>query len=131
MIKEGAIYDCLVLTSVILNDGLEEIGRRAFKGCAFVRIDIPPSVRMIKNGAFSHTSLLRIDIPPNVRTIEEMAFCECSGLMTVILGNGLEEIGARAFSRTSLVRIDSPPQRQGDQGRGICQLLRFDDCDSQ
>ena len=51
----------------------------------------------------------RVQVHPSVRAIKDWAFWECSGLTTVILGDGLEEIGKRAFSRTSLVRINIPP----------------------
>ena len=91
---------------MILGDGLEEIGEYAFSYCkSLVRIDIPPSVRVIEEGAFDEcselttASLVRIDVPPNVRAIKDMAFRGCSGLTTVILGVGLEEIGRYAFVR--------------------------------
>jgi hypothetical protein len=54
---------------VILNDGLEEIGVRAFKGCALERIDIPLAVR----------------------EIDDMAFEECSNLLTVRFCDEIEE----------------------------------------
>jgi len=42
------------VATAILNDGdgLEEIGMDAFKRCALVRIDIPPSVRETDETAF-------------------------------------------------------------------------------
>jgi hypothetical protein len=46
------------LTTAILNDGLEEIGKWAFASCALVRIDIPPSVREIDETAFEECSNL-------------------------------------------------------------------------
>jgi len=67
--------------------GLEVIGVSAFWGCALVRINIPPSVREIKNNAFS----------------------DCSDLTTAILNDGLEEIGEGAFNGCGLVRIGIPP----------------------
>jgi hypothetical protein len=66
---------------------LEVIGELAFERCAFVRIDIPPSIRAIK----------------------KWAFFNCSGLTTAILNDGLEEIGKWAFKGCALVRIDTPP----------------------
>jgi hypothetical protein len=71
---------------VIFSVRLEEIGERSFKGCVFVRIDIPPSIRAIKEGALK----------------------DCSWLITAILNNGLEEIGKRAFKRCAFVRIVIP-----------------------
>jgi hypothetical protein len=84
-----AFCGCERLTTVILNDGLEEIEEWAFAEC---------------------TSLVHIAIPPAVRAIKYEAFASCSGLTTVTLGDGLEEIGAGAFNEcTSLVRIAIPP----------------------
>ena len=71
---------------MIRSVGLEEIEEQSFKGCAFVHIDIPPSVRAIK----------------------EEALEDCSWLTTAILNNGLEEIGKRAFKRCVFVRINIP-----------------------
>ena len=88
------ILDCSGLMTAILNDGLEEIGERAFSECGLLCINIPPSIRAIKSGAFE----------------------SCSQLATTILNNGLEEIGENAFYGSALVSIDIPPLRQGDQG---------------
>ncbi len=75
--------------SVELHDGIEVIGEEAFQQCtSLCKILIPPSIRVIKNGAF---------------------IC-CSGLMTAILNSGLEEIEEDAFNGcTSLVHITTPP----------------------
>ena len=54
---------------MILNDGLEEVGKWAFKGCAFVRIVIPPAVK----------------------EIDETAFKECSNLTSVQFCDEIEE----------------------------------------
>jgi hypothetical protein len=57
------------LTTAILNDGLEVIGKGAFARCALVSIDIPPSVR----------------------EIDAAAFKECSNLTTVQFSDEIEE----------------------------------------
>ena len=57
-IQAWAIEDCPGLTTVILNDGLDVIGTGAFKGCALVHIDIPPSARDIDVAAFEECSNL-------------------------------------------------------------------------
>jgi hypothetical protein len=74
---------------MILGNGLEEIGERAF---------------------YQFTSLESIKTPPAIRVIKDWAFSNCLGLSTVILGNGLEEIEVYAFYKCiSLVSIKIPP----------------------
>ena len=75
------------MVTAILNDGLEEIGERAFYGCVLVRINIPPSVRAIQAWAIE----------------------DCPGLTTVILNDGLDVICTGAFKGCALVHIDIPP----------------------
>jgi hypothetical protein len=62
---------------VILNDGLEEIGGGVFKGCAFVHIVIPPTVK----------------------EIDEMAFKECSNLTSVQFCDEIKEFVSAELMR--------------------------------
>jgi hypothetical protein len=88
-IKQWAFEGRGQLSIVILNDGLEEIGRGAFGECA---------------------SLEEIVIPNSVKTIQAGAFRQCRWLTTLTLGNGLEEIGANAFGGCeSIEQIVIPP----------------------
>ena len=64
--------------------------------------------------AFYGCGTSRIVIHPTVRAIKEGAFMNCSGLMTVILCNGLKVNGQGAFNRcVSLSRITIPPAAMG------------------
>ena len=76
-------------------------------------------------GAFYRCkSLQGIILPPTVKAIEERTFFECSGLMTVTLHDGLEEIGA--FYRCELLRgIVVPPSAKGIKVRAFS-MLRVD-----
>ena len=51
-VGDYAFTDCRSLTSVSLGNGLETIGMCAFNYCAFEKIEIPASVKMIGNDAF-------------------------------------------------------------------------------
>lgn len=52
-IKTAVFCHCEVLTTANLGEGLEEIGHKAFCGCASLHeINIPPLVKMIKEAAF-------------------------------------------------------------------------------
>jgi hypothetical protein len=123
-IKYYAFWDHRELVTVILNDGLEEIGYQAFFSCTFLEpIVIPNSIRTIMDGAFSNcsglmtvtlgdgleeigeeafykcTSLESIIIPPAVKAIKKQTYAYCLGLTTVTLNEGLEQIGETAFER--------------------------------
>ncbi len=64
VIKALTFFDCLGLTTLIINYELEEIGVGAFNGCM---------------------SLVIITTPPFDRAIKDWAFIHCSGLMTAII----------------------------------------------
>jgi hypothetical protein len=70
------------LVVVILNDGLEEIGKYAFMDCFSLKV---------------------IAMPNTVRAIKDGAFRWCESLTTVTLGDGLEEIGGGAFCKCYLL----------------------------
>ena len=51
----SAFYECEQLVNVVLREGLERIGSRAFYGCILLeRCNIPSSVKQIKEDAFLH-----------------------------------------------------------------------------
>ncbi len=125
MIKERAFGVFLQLTTVCLREGLEMIGMQAFMECTSLgALVIPSGIRVITKMVFSDCSQLTTVnftckgleenmhitfgrctllqckvIPPAVVTaIKYGAFYRCTPLATVILGNGLEEIGDMTFS---------------------------------
>jgi hypothetical protein len=146
MIKRRAFSDCFSLT-VILNNGLEEVGVQAFHGCrSLVRIDIPPAVRVIKEGAFFDfsgltatilnnkleeigawvfhkcRSLVHIRIHPAIRAIKERAIFDCLGLTVAILNDALEEIGAWKFADAGPLHALRYPLLSG-QSRKVHSLI--------
>lgn len=61
--------------SVIIEEGIEEIGKRAFLDCAnLVSVTIPPSVKVLGEQAFAGCSKLELIFPKSVPTIGESAF---------------------------------------------------------
>lgn len=74
------------LSEIILCDGIESIGDRAFYSCMISKIYIPSSVR----------------------TIGASAFCWCSRLRDVKLSEGIEIIGDQAFEACSFSEIRLP-----------------------
>ncbi len=88
---------------VILNDGLDEFGTYAFEEC---------------------TSLEHIIIPNNVKANKWRANSDCSGLMTVTLGDGLEEIGGIL----KLHLVGTHHRTPENEGTRILLVLAVDSC---
>ena len=126
-IRNSAFSGCSGLMSLTIPDDVKRIGDEAFRGCSsLVTIDVPVSVESIGEYAFADCAnlasatlrtglkkigggafmrclkLSSISIPETVERVEcdyywwNGAF-ERSGLTTVEIGNGVDEIGARAF----------------------------------
>ncbi|MBQ6724322.1 MAG: leucine-rich repeat protein [Paludibacteraceae bacterium] len=85
--------------SIVVPDGLTNIGAYAFQGCKMVNFTIPESVTSIGKYAFYYcTALTAIDIPAGVTSMGNFAFNACSALVSVNLHEGLTSIGVAAFS---------------------------------
>lgn len=99
------------ITNVIIQDGVESIGRDAFYECSAIKsVDIASSVKCINYQAFENcTSLGAIDIPSSVKTIEHSAFYSCTSLSSVTLSEGLEKIEYSAFQNcNALYNVEIP-----------------------
>jgi hypothetical protein len=114
-IEDRAFVNRKRLTTVILGEGLEEIGANAFESCtslrkisaikdyAFWRCDelkianLGEGLEEIGEHAFEYCgsleSLLEILIPPAVKVIKDKIFGGCVSMTTAILSDGLEEVG--------------------------------------
>ena len=75
-IAERAFYNCTILKSIIISNGLTKIGNNTFDG---------------------YSSLTSITIPNSVTSIGRYAFRGCSSLTSVTIGNGVASIGNGAF----------------------------------
>jgi len=88
MIKACSFSYYTKLREVVLNEGIVQIGKQAFKGC---------------------TSLENITLPSTMIKIYSHAFYNCTNLRNVILNKGLRDIGSSVFDGcTSLERITIP-----------------------
>ncbi len=116
-----AFAGCERITSVILSEGIKEIGTRAFYRCrSMTKIELPESVISVGADAFFNCDLLRevkfkegltslgmqaffgcssleaIELPDTLKEIKPSAFYGCKALKTVDLG-GVKTIGKDAF----------------------------------
>ena len=99
-IKARAFYRRGNLVTVILNDGLEEIGEAAFYFCNTLReIDMPRSVKKIKMSAFGFCGgLTRVKLDEGLEEIEARAFYNCESLREIAIPRSVRVIREGVFS---------------------------------
>ena len=119
------------LTSLVLDNGIEYIGYRAFAQCNLTSLNIPGSVKTIGQTAFAGCGLISslvlnegiesiglyafnndnqiktINIPNSVKTISDSAFNNCNA-KTLNLGSGVQTIGDHAFASNYISNIVIP-----------------------
>lgn len=115
-VGDNSFYGCDNLTSVQIQEGLEVLGISVFSNCnSLAEITLPNSLISLGANAFAYSSigritigtginiieksvfmycsnLLTVSIPDNVKIISDNAFYNCSELLKIILGSGIEEI---------------------------------------
>ena len=87
------------ISEIIVEDGIDVIGKNAFLNCYNARkVSIPNSVRLIDNSAFYNCSALtNITLPENLRRIGESAFFGCDLITSIEIPNTVTAIGSGAF----------------------------------
>ena len=108
-----AFSECHGLNGIVLNEGLEYIGSRAFKDCGGLtgELVIPSSVKEIKSYAFQGCSGINSVVlrePPD--SFEVGVFSFCSSVTSVILPDGMVKTGGHAFDGCTNLSSVSLPQ---------------------
>ena len=86
------------VTSVVIKDGVKNIGKNAFYGMYNVgSVKFADSVEFIGECAFYNTSIESLVIPGSVTEIAKQAFWSAYELKTLTLEDGVESIGIQAF----------------------------------
>ncbi|MBQ7117984.1 MAG: fibronectin type III domain-containing protein, partial [Clostridia bacterium] len=98
--KADLYLDGIIVTELIIPDGITSIGRFAFDGCKSIKsVVIPDSVESIGANAFySCDNLQSIVIPEGVNTIKEYTFAHCDNLKSVTIPSTVTVIEDHAFS---------------------------------
>ena len=87
------------LTSVIIRDGITEIGKNAFSSDGkLTTISIPNSVSVIDQAAFFATGLTSVTIPEGVTLISGAVFEGCQSLRSVSIPSSVNKIQYAAFN---------------------------------
>ena len=111
-IADGVLKECTDkdVESVVIPEGVTEIGGCAFKGCeSLASVEIPSSVTVIGDFAFNGCkSLSSVEIPSSVRKIGERAFWYCTSLTSVEIPSSVTEIGAKAFKGCNINELSHP-----------------------
>lgn len=121
-ITSSTFWNCGKITSLVIQDGVKEIGSQAFQGCSKLQsVTLPNSLVELESNVFSGCkklknvtlsenltkisqgtfweceSLQSVQIPKLVKTIEPYAFYLCSSLQSVYLPEGVTKIKEDAF----------------------------------
>ncbi len=149
-IMTGAFENCTSLETVIIEDGVEEIGALTFAGCTSLkeiviprsvtdmgrqvfagctsleRIDIPDSITVLggdKEWFLDCTGLKSVTIPDSIISISGGVFKGCTGLTEITIPDGVTEIGEYAFSGCTGLTSITIPESVTEIGSGA-----FEDC---
>lgn len=116
----AAFQECSNLTSVIIANGVTNIGQQAFAYCGkLTSVSIPESVTTIGNCAFCNcNSLTSITIPNSVTDIGNGTFQYCSGLTSITLPNSITNTGEATFYHCSNLTTVTIPESVTTIGAG-------------
>ncbi|MCL2138394.1 MAG: leucine-rich repeat domain-containing protein [Treponema sp.] len=95
------------LTSVIIPNGVTEIGQSAFARTQLTSVTIPNSVTSIKANAFQENQLTSVTIPNSVTTILSGAF-QGNQLTSVTIPNSITRISTEVFKENPLTSVTLP-----------------------
>lgn len=125
-IGEAAFYDNYQIKEVILPDTIEVIGKNAFARCsALEKINFPTSIITIEESAFQQaTNLSEVNI--NAKVIGLKAFYGSNNITSIVLNEGIIEIGELAFHSCSITEIYIPTSVDviGNGAFNWCQKLK-------
>ena len=78
----GFLEACPGLTSLVIPEGVTEIGKRAFSKCTSLReLSLPDSLTIIRDSAFYNCDGLKeLSLPQNLKIIDDNAFYGCTFL---------------------------------------------------
>lgn len=122
------------IKTIIINDGITNLGSALFYRCDFTSINIPDSMTNIGNYTFSYceeieeidlpetvssigsaafygcSRLKQMDIPNNVISIKDDTFHHCKRMTEVFLPNTVQSIGENAFRNCEALTMVTLPQ---------------------
>ncbi len=124
-IGDSAFQYCKFLNSIVLPEGLIEIGAWAFHSTAIEEIELPNTLRIIGDYAFWFLNLKKIHLSENLESLGIETFGGTE-IRTVLLPDSLVSIGSGCFADSKLTSINIPKnvQKIGGEAFKECELLQ-------
>ena len=91
---------------VVLPDSVREIGEEAFMNYADYKISLPASLETIGSSAFENANLNELELPEGLVIIGDRAFYNCWALTEVNFPSTVTTVGAEAFGKSSGIARD-------------------------
>ena len=110
IIGKSAFENCSNLTSVTIGNGVTDICEDAFYHCLELStLSFGNKLETIGDSAFySCLGLTSLTIPDSVKTIGDYAFDLCTNISSLTLGNKVESIGTYAFDTCKITTLVIP-----------------------
>ena len=125
LIYSYSFYECRNLKLSSLPDNIASVNSYAFYLCDFSEMtELPSALTYIGEGGFNSTKIRTLNIPPSLKTIKDYAFCG-TYLKSVIVPNTVEEFGKGVFNGCKLREV-TLPYVGGSQGQRTLRYI-FDD----
>lgn len=127
-VNDTTFFDCKDLEKVVLNEGLQRIGRFAFHNCTSLEsISCPSTLIEIGYKAFEYCNRLKkVVLNDGLKEIWENAFDSCSALVTISLPSTVTYISNGAFQycvNLREVKLHEGLQAIGDSAFACCIAL--------
>lgn len=130
VIGDAAFYGCAAMSKLTLPEELTYIGDQAFYGCAKLagELTLSDSLTYLGKGAFANCRKLigTVTVPAGVGVLNDAVFSGCSGLVEIVLEEGIEAIGNKAFAgcyNLSDITIPASVTTIGEEAFSECETI--------
>ncbi|MBQ9661822.1 MAG: leucine-rich repeat protein [Oscillospiraceae bacterium] len=102
------------ITSIVLPDGLTQVGSYAFQGCTKMKgIDFPKDIKSIGDYAFADcVALSAVNLPDHLNSIGNGAFSGCVGITRIKISSNVQVIGKGALEKRQTLTIVCDPETE-------------------